>query len=108
MPRVTVTRDSVCAADDVLAPHQKKIALPASEDPEVLLRSVLLTYWLPLIQGGKATWVCAVDGRPIGVVAQQWSAPKVFNRRVKIEEISAIHFAYHAQEEPELFLRSEK
>ena len=95
---------SVSAADDLQAPHQRKISVPETCDPEVLLQTVLAAYSLPHIESGKATWVCSVDGRHIGVVAQQWAHPVVRAKQVKLEGSASVHFNYHAQDEPERFL----
>jgi len=107
MPFVTVTRDSVCAGDDVDAPHRQRIWVSETTDPETLLQTVLTGYPLPCIAGGKATWVCKVDGTPIGVVAQQWSRPVVHARQTALG-ITTVHFTYHAQKEPERFLPHER
>jgi hypothetical protein len=108
MPLVTVTRDSVCAADDVDAPHRQVISVPENRDAVAFLLSILVRYPLPSIHGRKATWECSVDGRRIGVVAQQWARPVVHVKQVELERSASLHFIYHAQQEPEGFLAHER
>jgi hypothetical protein len=73
--QVRVTRDSVCAGDDVEA-HDIVLSLPDSDTLEALVTNVLRMYDLPRIQGGHATWR-ATSSRPIAVLAQEWTAPRM-------------------------------
>jgi hypothetical protein len=99
-PRINirVTRDSVCAADDVNAPHEKTISLPSFLDPIDFIRELLVLYSLPQISGGSATWTCHLNGRKIAVFAQQWPSPKAIATEMEFLDSNELHFEYHAQE----------
>lgn len=106
---VCVTRDSVCAGDDVES-HEQLVATPPADTLEGVLAAVLRTYVLPSIQGGHATWG-AMSGRPIAVVAQQWAAPRLVSwRPLQLTEgnqrngVLHLHFTYFAQLDPALVL----
>ncbi len=59
---------------------------------------------MPQIQGGRATWEILLNDDQIGVVAQEWSAPKPTVRQLSFEEDNVIHLRYHAQEAPDAFV----
>jgi hypothetical protein len=98
---ITVTRDSVCAADDCDAPHKKTVTLPSFLDPIDFIREILVRYSLPQISGGEAARTCHLNGEKIAVIAQQWSFPKATVTEMKFLEINELHFKHHAQEQPE-------
>jgi hypothetical protein len=107
--KVNLTRESVCAADDVDAPHATTLMLPDETTVADLARIIQNTY-LPKICGGKATW-SMVSSIPVAVLAQQWSEPKSLlplNLRVAklnaADGTAAIHVNYHAQRDPEAVL----
>lgn len=105
MPLVIVTRDSVCLADDCDAPHEERIEVPPDEDDLLFLTEVLKRYRLASIAGGKATWVCSIAGKAVAVVAQQWRRPRIIAGFPEIVDETEIHFTYHVQRDPELYLR---
>ena len=77
--RAYITRESVCAADDLHAPRCKRFRLP-KEWREWSWEQLIVRIWeksdLPRnIQGGQATWALS-SGIPLAVAAQQWSKPK--------------------------------
>ncbi|MBO1417691.1 hypothetical protein [Streptomyces sp. FH025] len=76
--RIILTRDSVAAGDDVDAPHQAVLTLPDGLGlPEALTALGLPRPRLPLIAGGRATWVLrGEDGTALAVLAQQWPRPR--------------------------------
>ncbi|MEU9044294.1 MULTISPECIES: hypothetical protein [unclassified Kitasatospora] len=76
--RILLTRDSVAAGDDVDAPHTATDALPDGLDvPAALTALGLPRPRLPLIGGGRATWVVrGADGTALAVLAQQWPRPR--------------------------------
>lgn len=78
--RILITRDSVSAGDDADAPHAGDLTLPDGLDtPAALTALGLPRPALPLIGGGRATWVVrGADGTPLAVLAQQWPRPRPF------------------------------
>ena len=103
--RITITRDSVCAADDINAPHKKNVSSYSFLDPGVLAQQLTSRYPLPQIAGGKATWLCRLNGEAIAVVAQQWASPRSLKKRIQFLKENQVHFEYCAQKEPEEFLK---
>jgi hypothetical protein len=104
-----VTRDSVCAGDDIDPPHGRVVLMPETDSLEVVVQSVVASYALPVITGGAATW-CLGSLQPIALIAQQWSAPKLISwnpelSRCKIVDgLFLLHFSYFAQTDPDLVL----
>ncbi|MFD7583731.1 hypothetical protein ACFV61_35720, partial [Kitasatospora sp. NPDC059817] len=72
--RIHLTRDSVAAGDDAGAPHPAALTLPDDLDlPQALVALGLPRPYLPLIGGGRASWILRTgDGAPLAVLAQQW------------------------------------
>jgi hypothetical protein len=108
--QVRVDRDSVCAGDDVEA-HDRILAVPDTGTLEGLTSSVLRVFDLPRIQGGRATW-CLTSRRPVAVVAQEWSAPRMVpwqSRPISdckmVDGVVRLHFNYLAQVDPEIVLQ---
>ena len=106
--RLYVTRDSVAAMDDLLAPHTLKIAGPATQHVGAAIKEVLAARYLPHIEGGKATW-SVVSNKPIAIVAEQWAEPRLVDRHATSYEgldirngTLRLHFNYHAQLDPEI------
>ena len=107
--QVRINRDSVHAGDDV-EPHDEILHIADVETLDALVTSVLTAYALPLIAGGRATW-CLTSRRPIAVIAQQWSAPRLLSREARpiadcaiVDGIVRLHFTYLAQIDPEVAL----
>jgi hypothetical protein len=71
---LNVERDSVCAGDDVDAPHCKRFAFDANVSVVDALSVIIKAGYLARIAGGKATWIVEAD-KPMAVVAEQWSSP---------------------------------
>lgn len=72
--QLSITRSSVCAADDFDPPHEQKIIVSSTVPIRLVVSSILESGYLPTISGGKATWIIKADS-VIGVAAQQWAAP---------------------------------
>jgi hypothetical protein len=105
-----VTRDSVCAGDDIDAPHARQIFVPDGLTVEALIRHVISEADLPDISGGKATW-CISSKIPLAIIAQQWAEPKpVTFFAPKLSELDIrgdvfrAHISYFAQQDPTLVL----
>jgi hypothetical protein len=105
---ICVTRDSVCAADDGDAPHQRILDVPDNRTVEPIVLAVVRAYDLPQISGGDATWSIS-SNIPLAVVAQQWPGPRMTSpmpRNVAECDTSGnglrLHFCYFAQLDPEV------
>jgi len=100
MLTIRVTRDSVCAGDDVEAPNEKFVEVNSFTEPEAFMHAVTNAYGMPTIEGGKAAWVVLLNGNRIGVIAQEWNAPKVSVRELQFQESNHVFLRYHAQSDP--------
>ncbi|MGG7647039.1 hypothetical protein ACQ4OB_03265 [Pseudomonas sp. ES4] len=76
MLEVAIDRDSVHAGDDMHS-HETSINVEATATLSLLLDKVQTMGYLPGIRGGEATWIICTSEKPIGVLAQQWSEPKL-------------------------------
>ncbi len=105
--KVILSRSSVCAGDDVLAPHWKEFEAHGIESAKDLLHHILQLRYLPSIAGGRATW-SVVSGENLGIIAQQWNEPKAFSvlslKRLDYDKKGRlkIHLNYHEQIDPNL------
>ncbi len=106
--RFHLTRDSVHPADDIDAPHLKKVYLPGDITIEGIATWIVEKRYLPNIQGGTATW-SLVSIRPIAILALQWDKPKML--RIFPDGLEGFDFAngvlrahlyYHAQQDPDV------
>lgn len=109
--RAYVTRESVCAADDVDAPHLMRLHVPDDWTWESLIHQVWQGSRLPSISGGKATWALS-SNIPLAVIAQEWKQPAFLFRldsdrgRLDIaDQEIRLHWSYFDQLDPELVLR---
>ncbi|MFG2907762.1 hypothetical protein ACGF13_22195 [Kitasatospora sp. NPDC048286] len=107
--RILLTRDSVSAGDDADAPHAEAVTLPDGLDtPAALAALGLPRPRLPLIGGGRATWVVrGADGSPLAVLAQQWPQPRPLPAgRGPLEHLAGadgavrLHLEYRRQTDP--------
>ena len=97
---ITVTRDSVCAADDVMAPNLKEIVVHSFTEPEDFISAVVSGYDMPQIQGSRAVWEVLLNEQKIGIVAQEWSSPKPTVKQIRLAEHNRVHLRYLAQVDP--------
>lgn len=109
--QVYVTRHSVCAADDIDAPHARRFQAPDDCTPQQIVSLVWRSVDLPKIEGGKATW-CISSGTPLAVVAEEWAAPKMIralpNDCRSLDWSNGelrIHVSYFAQLNPDTVFR---
>jgi hypothetical protein len=106
---IRITRDSVCAGDDVDPDaNSRKLVVRGELTIEQLVTEVVNAADLPRIEGGRATW-CISSNVPLAVVAQQWARPELVNFiQPKIAEVDVsnadiwVHISYFAQEDPEV------
>ena len=108
--RAYVTRESVCAADDVNAPHAAQIQVPDDWTWDTLIHHVWEGSRLPSIAGGKASWALS-SNIPLAVFAQEWREPVVLFRldseRERLDSSGQgirLHWSYFAQLDPALVL----
>ena len=73
---IQIDRDSVHAGDD-LESHRTSIRLDPAVTLGALFEAIQAMGYLPGLSGGKATWIICWSGKNIGVLAQQWPAPKL-------------------------------
>jgi hypothetical protein len=101
-----ITRDTVCAGDDIDAPHNRIVTLDEKLGFERLIEQAVKSADLPSISGGQATW-CISSAIPLAVIAQQWPGPRMLSRfppnlkDLNIEgQILKLHVSYFAQQDP--------
>jgi hypothetical protein len=92
-PQITVvlTRDSVCAADDCDAPHEKTIEVHSFTDPEALARETASGY-LPNVAGVGHSWICVLNDIKIAEINTTDIQPLV--RETMFGETNRIYFVY--------------
>ena|SRR5579871_3158736 len=104
---LNVERDSVCAGDDIDAPHAKRFPFQAKDTLAQALSAILEAGYLANIAGGKATWIVKAAGKAVAVVAQQWKTPKflidpktIVTESTPPEAPRALFFRYWSQIDP--------
>jgi hypothetical protein len=73
---MNVERDSVCAGDDIDAPHTKQFTFLENDTLAEALSAIVQGGYLANIAGGNATWIVEAAGKAVAVIAQQWKSPK--------------------------------
>lgn len=73
---IAIDRDSVHAGDD-LSRHASSITLDPSATLRALFEAIRTMHYLPSISGDDASWIICASGKQMGVLAQQWSAPRL-------------------------------
>lgn len=110
-------RRSVAMGDDAWAPHTWTFQIDTLTMLGELAQIAVDGHYLASISGGKASWVLknARSGRPLAVVAQQWSIPRwlvdpaayvirIGDVYVADREEARLYFEYRTQADPdELF-----
>ena len=94
-PRINVilTRDSVCAADDCDAPHEKEIEIYSFTDPVALAREASSGF-LPTVAGLGHSWICVLNEAEIAEITTTEIRSLV--RDANFSETNRIHFAYRS------------
>ena len=108
-PSLIIWRDSVCAGDDIDAPHELKVRI----SPETSLRELVEQFlegrrYLANVEGGKATWI--LEGkRPIAVFALQWDQPRYLvppessiASVIDADSVPQFNFRYWCQVDPDV------
>ena len=90
---IELTRDSVCAGDDIDAPHGKNMSLNSIMDTEEFVARVSRKY-LPAIEGKNHRWECFMNGRIIATIEKNKIIPKISD--IKYMRDNKIHFKYYS------------
>ena len=73
---IALTRDSVCMADDVYAPHESSVDVPADADLRAIADRIAASSYLPM-PGGAWGWTIEAGGAVVAVrprlVAGRWT-----------------------------------
>jgi hypothetical protein len=110
MRKIRLTRDSVSMGDDA---GGTSLVIEINEDwlIEQILDEILRINYLPVVEGGRATWSVAFEN-PIAVISQQWYKPEIiihsefpYPQREKSKNFNQLHFSYYPDEEPWLVYR---
>lgn len=96
MPKFTLilTRDSVCAGDDVDSPHEKKIELQLITNPTDFIENISKPY-LPSVAGKNHAWDCLLNGKIIGTISAEEITAKV--AKVEYKNGDRVYFKYKAR-----------
>lgn len=104
---LNVERDSVCAGDDIDAPHAKRFAFQPKDTLAEALSVIVEDGYLANIAGGKATWIVEAGEKSLAVVAQQWKSPKflidpttLVTECITLGAPRALFFRYWCQVDP--------
>lgn len=90
---LTVTRDSVCAADDCEAPHEKRIKIHSFVDPADLATATSSGY-LPSIAGIGHSWTCELNGMKIAEIKN--NGTDLLVKELTYQEENEVHFSYRS------------
>ncbi len=88
---VALTRDSVCAGDDIDAPHEKTITIRSFTDPKTFAREAAAGY-LPNVAGHGHVWVCVLNDQEVAEIRNDGVQSKV--TEAKFSEENLVHFKY--------------
>ena len=90
---VVITRDSVCAADDCDAPHEKTIEVYSCVDLEAFTGEVSSGY-LPSVAGSGHSWICVLNGVRMAEINR--SGIRVLVHTNPFSDENRAHFVYHS------------
>ncbi len=90
---ISLTRDSVCAADDCNAPHQRDIQTYSFTDPTQFIREVSSGY-LPTVAGIDHTWDCMLNDVRVGRISDHGISPLV--KEITYLQENRAHFRYNS------------
>lgn len=88
---IILTRDSVCAADDCDAPHEKSVRIDSFTDPKELARETSCGY-LPNVAGVGHVWTCVLNDTKSAEIKTDRIRPLM--REASFSEVNRIHFVY--------------
>jgi hypothetical protein len=73
---LAIDRDSVHPGDDLIS-YANSVKLDPTATLRIALEAIQTMHYLPGISEDEATWIICASDQPIGVLAQQWEAPKL-------------------------------
>ena len=91
--RFRITRDSVCAGDDVDAPHEVIRETHSFIDP-IALASNLAAGYLPSVAGQGHSWDCVVNDQPVARIDMNGVSP--CTTEVQYRDANHVHFRYNS------------
>jgi hypothetical protein len=89
---VSLTRDFVCAGDDVVD-HQKSVEEYSFLDPVAFAQAISSGY-LPSVAGVGHTWTCVLNGVKIAEIST--TGIRALTRTTPFADVNKAHFIYHA------------
>lgn len=95
---LAIDRDSVHPGDDLIS-HANSVKLDPTATLRIALEAIQAMHYLSSISGDEATWTICASGQPIGVIAQQWAAPKL------VVPIESLVTQFFGGDEPVLFFK---
>lgn len=105
--RLHLSRDSVASGDDVDS-HDRDVDVDERCSLATFIQMTVRDGYLPIISGGKATWVAMSgrNGKPVAVVAADWTKPElIVGSRTEVCSIGdSLHFRYLTQRDPQELL----
>ena len=91
--KFTLTRDSVCAGDDVFAPHEMSVETYLFTDPAVLAQELSSGY-LPSVAGFGHWWECILNETSIATISFDGKAKEV--GEITYADNNSVYFRYHS------------
>jgi len=88
-----ITRESVCASDDVDAPHEKLCTNHSFMDPVALTRELALGY-LPTVEGHGHSWGCYFNDVLITTINQDGVI--AHTSEVQYKDLNYVYFRYYS------------
>jgi len=93
MIRIKLTRDSVCAGDDIDAPHERIVEVYSFTDTHSFVNQ-FATGYLPSVNGYGHSWTAYLNGNPIALLTTMRIEPKV--SEIQFEGENQLYFKYHS------------
>lgn len=91
--RIVLSRDSVCAGDDVYD-HTKIILQPSYTEPQPFIYALSASY-LPSLNGDRHTWDCFLNGVLVGAVLT--TGVIAVASRIEYSESNEVYFKYNSR-----------
>lgn len=90
---LSITRDSVSAGDDVLAPHKKIMRFEKSISLREIIEKIIAKGYIPQVTGGS-NWRIIINGCNIGDVKFFNKSHSLILHDQNLDELNEIHFQY--------------
>lgn len=107
MVEVGLTRDSVCMADDIDAPHGGTVLVPGNASPIAIVTAIQRSGYLAYV-GPDATWSVRIGAAEILFGTRHgldFAWPVADEPAIPAGDIGPLFLAYHRQTDPEELLR---